>query len=87
MKHSNIIVIERREGLKPGQGLLHTMDACPERLMLAKGSFDICEPTENELAVLRTKHVTCPTCTELEVASSADRVRFLLASLATKKAG
>lgn len=86
MRKSNIVVIERRGGLKPEQGVLHTMEACPERLALNKGTFDVAEPGEVELTVLKTRHVMCKTCLNLEVATSADRVRFLLAGLASKKA-
>ena len=86
MKKNNVIVIEWRAGMKPGQGVLHTMEACPERLALGKSNFDVVDPSPVELTVLKTKHGVCATCSDLEVASSADRVRFLLAGLASKKA-
>lgn len=86
MSKKNIIVVERRAGLKPGQGVLHTMEACPERLALKSSDFDIVDADEVTLSVLKTKHQRCATCEKLEVAASTDRVRFLLANLATKEA-
>lgn len=84
MSKKNIVVVENRAGLKPGQGVLHTMEACPERLALKSSDFDIVDADDVTLSVLKTKHLKCDTCEQLEVAASTDRVRFLLANLSKK---
>jgi hypothetical protein len=76
------IVIERAAIQTPGK--LHTMEACPERLALTPGHYDELEVGNLELTILRSRHPVCPTCQHLEVASSADRVRFLLAGMAKR---
>lgn len=86
MNKKSIVVVERRAGPKEGQGVLHTMEACPERLALKSSDFDLVDADEVTLSVLKTKHLRCATCEQLEVAASTDRVRFLLANLATKQA-
>lgn len=80
----NLLVLERRAGLQPGQAVLHTMEACPERLALKSSDFDLVDADAVEVTVLKTKHVVCTTCAQLEVAASADRIRFLLAGLSKK---
>ena len=79
-----LVVLERRLGMKAGQFVLHVMEACPERLALTKGSFDLVEVDPVALGLLKARHVSCETCQQLDVASSADRVRFLLAGISRK---
>lgn len=81
-----LVVLEQCPELKAGQSILHTMEACPERLSLKKGSFDLVEVGPIDLNLLKVRNLSCKTCQQLDVASSADRVRFLLDGL-SRKAG
>jgi hypothetical protein len=61
--------------------VLHSMEACPDRLALGPDVGESLLVDTAELAALKASHSVCHTCRHLEVAAGADRVRFLLDSL------
>ncbi len=73
--------LEARAG---GDSVVHYVEACPERIALSGDACRKVTVSRNELEALKLRHRSCPTCQHLEVASSTDRVRFLLASLARR---
>ncbi len=73
------VFIERREGAL--EGVLHVVEACPDLMILGDGAVEAQTVDDVSLGLLRARHPVCQTCQDLEVAASADRVRYLLASL------
>ena len=79
-----LVTLEKKTDRRPFEVVMHWMDACPDRLSLKAGSFDLVDAGQNEFSVLKTRYKSCQTCQQLDVATSADRVRFLLAGLAER---
>ena len=79
-----LVTLEKKTDRRPHTVVMHWMEACPDRLGLKGGGFDLVEAGADELGVLKARYNTCETCLQLDVASSADRVRFLLAGIADR---
>lgn len=82
-----LVTLEKKTDRRPFEVVMHWMEACPDRLALSGGNFDLFDASAEEFSELKTRHRLCETCQQLDVATSADRVRFLLAGLAERPGG
>jgi hypothetical protein len=78
------VALEGSDETEASLRVLHVVDVCPEWLGLSAGAFVAMDAMPAELDLLKSRHRVCSTCQQLDVAASTDRVRFLLANMASR---